>query len=152
RDHGRGRTGGRLARQAGRPGAFRHGRTGRRTTSRGTIRRHRTRGGAAGRSRSRPEHAAGSHPAVTDAPVIVDARGHRCPTPSRRLMKAMENAPEGRSFILLATDPMARIDVPFLMDQKGGAVVDVTTRGDTLEITVRTVAPPPSSPPDVPTG
>jgi len=89
---------------------------------------------------------------VTESPVIVDARGHRCPTPSLRLMKAMADAPEGRCFTLLATDPMARIDVPFLMDQKGGAVVDVVTHGDTLEITVRTGAPPTSSPPDVPTG
>lgn len=89
---------------------------------------------------------------MSDAPVVVDARGHRCPTPSLKLMKAMEGAPDGRRFILLATDPMARIDVPFLMDQKGGEVVDIVTRGDTLEITIRTGGRPPASTPDAPTG
>lgn len=89
---------------------------------------------------------------MTDDPaIIVDARGHRCPTPSLRLMKAMAGGREGQRFTLLATDPMARIDVPFLMGQKGGVVVGIETRGDTLEITVRTGAPSPSSPPDAPT-
>jgi len=89
---------------------------------------------------------------VSDAPLVVDARGHRCPTPSLKLLKAMDGAPEGRRFVLLATDPMARIDVPFLMDQKGGEVLDIVTRGDTLEITVRIGGRPLVSTPDAPTG
>lgn len=89
---------------------------------------------------------------MSDAPLVVDARGHRCPTPSLKLLKAMDGAPEGRRFVLLATDPMARIDVPFLMDQKGGEVLDIVTRGDTLEITVRIGERPLVSTPDAPTG
>ena len=81
--------------------------------------------------------------------VVVDARGHRCPTPSLRLQKAMANAMSGARFLLLATDPMARIDVPYLMAQKNGRVVAIEDAHDgVLRITVET-AP---ATPDAPTG
>jgi len=68
--------------------------------------------------------------------VIVDARGHRCPVPSLKLQKALQAAPPGSHLTLLATDPMARIDVPFLMDQIGGRVVSVEEADGVLSITV----------------
>ena len=50
---------------------------------------------------------------MTEAePLLVDARGHRCPTPTQRLRRAAEAAAPGRRILLLADDPMARIDVP----------------------------------------
>ncbi len=67
---------------------------------------------------------------------VVDARGHLCPTPSLRLMKAMEGAAPGRRFILLATDPMARIDVPFLMAQKNGRLIAVDEADGVIRLTV----------------
>ena len=74
--------------------------------------------------------------------MIVDARGHRCPTPSLRLQKAMrEAAPETR-LTLLATDPMARIDVPHLMAGLGGRVVSIEEAGGVLTIEVETPAVP----------
>ena len=45
--------------------------------------------------------------------------------PSLRLRRAMEAAPPGARFTLLATDPMARIDVPFLMQEVGGRMINV---------------------------
>ena len=70
--------------------------------------------------------------------MIVDARGHRCPTPSLRLQKAMrEAAPETR-LTLLATDPMARIDVPHLMAGLGGRVVSIEEAAGVLTIEVET--------------
>ncbi|MBA4803174.1 MAG: sulfurtransferase TusA family protein [Brevundimonas sp.] len=74
--------------------------------------------------------------------MIVDARGHRCPTPSLKLQKAMRAAPPGARLTLLATDPMARIDVPFLMDQLGGRVVSVDESDGVLSIAVETPAAP----------
>ena len=71
-------------------------------------------------------------------PVVVDAKGHRCPVPSLRLMKAMDGAPPGSRFILLATDPMARIDVPFLMSQKNGRMIEVEETEGLLRLTVET--------------
>ena len=71
-------------------------------------------------------------------PVVVDAKGHRCPVPSLRLMKAMAGAAPGSRFILLATDPMARIDVPFLMSQKNGRMIGVEEADGLLRLTVET--------------
>ena len=68
--------------------------------------------------------------------MIVDARGHRCPVPSLKLQKALQTAAPGVQLTLLATDPMARIDVPFLMDQIGGQVVAIEEVDGVLSITV----------------
>lgn len=70
--------------------------------------------------------------------MIVDARGHRCPTPSLKLQKAMREASAGTQFTLLATDPMARIDVPHLMTGLGGRVVSVDEADGVLTIVVET--------------
>ena len=70
--------------------------------------------------------------------VVVDARGHRCPTPSLKLQKAIAGATPGARFLLLATDPMARIDVPFLMSQKGGKVVAIEEADGCLRLMIET--------------
>lgn len=74
--------------------------------------------------------------------MIVDARGHRCPTPSLRLQNAMREAGPGVRLTLLATDPMARIDVPHLMAGLGGRVVSVDDADGVLTIEVETPAAP----------
>lgn len=74
--------------------------------------------------------------------VVVDARGHRCPVPSLRLRKAMEGLRPGARLILLATDPMARIDVPYLIGDLGGTVCQVEEQDGVLRITVETGAAP----------
>jgi len=76
--------------------------------------------------------------------MIVDARGHRCPTPSLKLQKALREAAPGARLTLLATDPMARIDVPHLMAGLGGAVISISEADGVLTIVVAT--------PDGPTG
>ena len=73
---------------------------------------------------------------MTPDPVIIEARGHRCPVPSLRLRKAMDERPEIAVFVLLASDPMARIDVPFLMRELGGRVVSVEETAGGLTFTV----------------
>ncbi|MBB5745603.1 sulfurtransferase TusA family protein [Brevundimonas variabilis] len=70
--------------------------------------------------------------------VIVDARGHRCPVPSLKLQKAMQGQPPGTILTLMATDPMARIDVPYLMNQQGGTVLAIEEIEGILHITVAT--------------
>ncbi|WP_426035696.1 sulfurtransferase TusA family protein [Brevundimonas sp. DC300-4] len=75
------------------------------------------------------------------APIVVDARGHRCPVPSLRLRKAAEGR-AGTRLVLLATDPMARIDVPYLMAELGGRVMSVEETDGVLTITVETRAAP----------
>lgn len=78
---------------------------------------------------------------MSDLPVI-DARGHRCPVPTLRLRKALEAAPEGSRAVLLATDPMARIDVPWLVAELGGRIVSLDERDGVLTITVETRTAP----------
>lgn len=79
----------------------------------------------------------------TGAPeVLIDARGHRCPVPTLRLRKALEGQPAGVRGRLLATDPMARIDVPYLMSELGGRVISITEADGVLTLEVETgVAP-----------
>jgi len=68
--------------------------------------------------------------------MTVDARGHKCPVPSLRLRKALEGRAAGVRLTLLATDAMARIDVPFLMQELGGRVVQIDETDGVLSITV----------------
>lgn len=74
--------------------------------------------------------------------TVVDARGHRCPTPSLKLQKAIRAASPGTLIQLLATDPMARIDVPFLMRDLGGRVVSIEEVDGVLTIAVETPGAP----------
>ena len=70
--------------------------------------------------------------------ILVDARGHRCPVPSLRLRKAIEGLAPGVRLTLMATDPMARIDVPYLMADLGGGVCEIEELDGVLRITVET--------------
>ncbi len=62
-------------------------------------------------------------------PILVDARGHRCPVPSLRLRRALEAATPGDLVRLLTDDPLARIDVPHLLGQLGDELVSVEAVG-----------------------
>jgi tRNA 2-thiouridine synthesizing protein A len=59
------------------------------------------------------------------AAITIDARGHRCPTPTLKLQRALREAAAGADVRLLADDPMARIDVPHFVQQNGHALVSV---------------------------
>ncbi|MBC7669444.1 MAG: sulfurtransferase TusA family protein [Gemmatimonadaceae bacterium] len=56
---------------------------------------------------------------------LVDARGHRCPVPTLRLRRALEEAAPGAQVRLIADDPLARIDVPHFAASAGATVVEV---------------------------
>jgi tRNA 2-thiouridine synthesizing protein A len=62
-------------------------------------------------------------PAPARPAVVVDARGHRCPVPTLRLRRALEEASPGQRVRLLADDPMARIDVPHFVSEAGHVLV-----------------------------
>jgi len=76
------------------------------------------------------------------APVVIDARGHRCPVPSLKLRRAMEGVGPGVRLTLLATDAMARIDVPYLMSEVGGRMIGIEEADGVLSLTVETPAVP----------
>lgn len=56
--------------------------------------------------------------------ILIDARGHHCPVPTLRLRKALEQAAPGARLRLLATDPMAKIDVPHFANQSGAQLLE----------------------------
>lgn len=70
------------------------------------------------------------------AEIEIDARGYKCPVPSLKLRKAMEEYGSNRRFVLWATDPMARIDVPFLMQERGGRMVSIDEVDGALRLVV----------------
>ena len=75
------------------------------------------------------------------AAITIDARGHRCPTPTLKLQRALRDAPIGAEVRLLADDPMARIDVPHFAQQNGHVLVSVAAVGAGLAYVVRKDAP-----------
>ncbi|MDP3852641.1 sulfurtransferase TusA family protein [Phenylobacterium sp.] len=68
--------------------------------------------------------------------ILLDARGHRCPVPTLRLRRALENAPAGTRVRLRADDPMARIDVPHFAANGGFIVLEVTEEAGVLDFVV----------------
>jgi tRNA 2-thiouridine synthesizing protein A len=73
---------------------------------------------------------------ASDGETIVDARGHRCPTPTLRLQRGLDRILVGETVVLLADDPMARIDVPHFVAAQGHALVSVTASPEGLRFVV----------------
>lgn len=67
---------------------------------------------------------------------VIDARGHRCPTPTLKLGRALRNAAPGDRFELIADDPMARIDVPHFVTQTGHRLDSFEEDGPALRFQV----------------
>ena len=65
-------------------------------------------------------------------PIVVDARGHRCPVPTLRLRRALEQAAEGQVVRLLADDPLAKIDVPHFAQTEGFRLLSSSQDGRVL--------------------
>lgn len=62
-------------------------------------------------------------------PPEIDARNLICPLPVLRLRKALGGLEPGGCIVLVATDPMARIDVPHFCAEQGHALISVEERG-----------------------
>lgn len=68
---------------------------------------------------------------------VVDARGHRCPIPSLRLRKALDEAKSGEVIELVADDPIARIDVPHFVREAGYELVEIADQLGVLRFRVK---------------
>lgn len=67
---------------------------------------------------------------------VIDARGHRCPTPTLKLGRALRDAAPGDQLELIADDPMARIDVPHFLTQSGHVLDQIEEDGTALRFHV----------------
>ena len=69
------------------------------------------------------------------ADEILDARGLKCPLPVLKLEKRLGQLGQGATLTVLATDPIARIDIPLYCTQNGHSCV-VATDGDVLKFEI----------------
>ena len=72
-----------------------------------------------------------------DDEILVEARGHRCPTPTLRLRRAADRAPAGAVLKLIADDPLVRIDAPHFAGEAGLEVLGVAEADGVLTVRVR---------------
>jgi len=54
--------------------------------------------------------------------TTIDARGLKCPLPVLKLERVLETAAPGDAIVVLATDPVARIDIALYCRQQGHAL------------------------------
>jgi tRNA 2-thiouridine synthesizing protein A len=66
---------------------------------------------------------------------LLDLRGLKCPLPVLRAEKRLAQLPAGARLALLATDPVARIDIPLYCHQHGHHC-QFTEAGDTLRFEI----------------
>jgi tRNA 2-thiouridine synthesizing protein A len=66
---------------------------------------------------------------------IIDARGLKCPLPVLKMEKRLAVLPPGAMLTVLATDPMARIDIPLHCRQNGHEYA-IATEGDVLRFDI----------------
>ena len=66
---------------------------------------------------------------------IIDCRGLKCPLPVLRTERRIAQVKPGTRLIVLATDPIAKIDIPLFCTQNGHAC-DVSSDGDVLSFVI----------------
>jgi tRNA 2-thiouridine synthesizing protein A len=69
--------------------------------------------------------------------MVIDARGHRCPTPTLRLRRVLETMSTGDTVVLLADDPLAKIDIPHFAAANGHVVVSLALSGEVITASIR---------------
>ncbi|MDB5539462.1 MAG: sulfurtransferase TusA family protein [Devosia sp.] len=67
---------------------------------------------------------------TTDA-EILDCRGLKCPLPVLKMEKRLSQLGVGAALVVLATDPMAKVDIPLFCRQNGHRC-EVSAEGEVL--------------------
>ena len=71
-----------------------------------------------------------------DEPTIIDVRGLKCPLPVLKAAHRMRPHASGARFVLLATDPMAAIDVPHFCNEHGHRLLAESREGGELRFEI----------------
>jgi tRNA 2-thiouridine synthesizing protein A len=66
---------------------------------------------------------------------IIDCRGLKCPLPVLRTEKRLAQLPPAARVIVLATDPIARIDIPLFCTQHGHAC-EMSLEGEVMRFAI----------------
>ena len=72
---------------------------------------------------------------LTTEPQTIDARGLKCPLPVLKMEKRLAGLSPGARLIVLATDPMAKVDIPLFCRQNGHDCV-VSAEADMLRFAI----------------
>ena len=54
---------------------------------------------------------------------VLDTRGLKCPLPALKAEKRLEGLIKGARLTVLASDPMAKVDIPFMCRRRGFRVI-----------------------------
>lgn len=73
------------------------------------------------------------------AEEILDARGLKCPLPVLKAEKRLAAMAAGAELIVLATDPMAKVDIPLFCRRRGYACAE-DRGGEVLKFTISKTA------------
>jgi tRNA 2-thiouridine synthesizing protein A len=73
-------------------------------------------------------------------PIILDAKGLKCPLPVLRARKAMKEVPPGGLLQVLATDPGAPKDFVHFCETTGNELVENRQDGDVYILTIKRAA------------
>jgi tRNA 2-thiouridine synthesizing protein A len=73
-------------------------------------------------------------------PVILDAKGLKCPLPVLKARKAMRDVPEGGVLRVIATDPGAAKDFEHFCKTTGYELLSVREEAGVLTFDIRKVA------------
>ena len=60
---------------------------------------------------------------------LLDVTGHKCPIPVLRLRKYLENLETGEKITLIASDPMAELDIAHFCHKAGHNLMNITKEG-----------------------
>jgi len=72
--------------------------------------------------------------------ITIDVRGLKCPLPVLKTDRRMRDFPTGTHFVLLATDPMAAIDVPHFCGENGHRLLSTYRDGNLLRFEIEKAA------------
>jgi tRNA 2-thiouridine synthesizing protein A len=67
----------------------------------------------------------------------LDLRGLKCPLPALMTRKKLSTMPEGETLEVLASDPLAAVDIPHMCHQEGHVVIESGSTPDHHHFLIR---------------
>jgi tRNA 2-thiouridine synthesizing protein A len=69
----------------------------------------------------------------------IDLSGLKCPLPALKTRKALSRLAPGDRLSVIATDPLASIDIPNLVRETGDVLIDSGQSGDRLNFVIEKI-------------
>ena len=69
--------------------------------------------------------------------TVLDLSGLLCPLPVLKARKKLEAMTSGSELVVLASDPMAAIDMPHFCNEQGHIILEQSQNGETLRFRIK---------------